>query len=136
VIAPEAANAAALAALTRRIDPRRHSGASLAGRPKPAPQVLDRPGPTADLLPQRRPGPGLGRRLRAFRTSRGISQVALATRAGLDHSYISRIESGDRVPPPDALDAITRALALTGKQALGLFLDTYVPDRLHRYLED
>jgi transcriptional regulator with XRE-family HTH domain len=37
-----------------------------------------------------------GKRLRAFRTSKGLSQEALAAIAGLDRTYVSSCERGER----------------------------------------
>ncbi|XVV07057.1 helix-turn-helix domain-containing protein [Actinosynnema sp. CA-248983] len=44
--------------------------------------------------------PEFGRRLRAWRRAAGLSQRRLADRLGYDHTFISRIESGHRRPPP------------------------------------
>ena len=44
------------------------------------------------------PGVEIGRRLSAQRALRGLPQAALARRAGLDPSYLSRIENG-RIQP-------------------------------------
>lgn len=92
-------------------------------------------GPTVANQPRRTPATRIGQRIRAYRNERDISQNVLAEASGLDHTTISRIESGARAPSPEALDAIATALALTERQTLYLFLDTYVPERLHRHLE-
>lgn len=39
--------------------------------------------------------------LRALRERRGLSLRDLATLAEIDHAYISKIERGDKEPPPD-----------------------------------
>lgn len=49
-----------------------------------------------------------GHAVRAIRLAAGDSQVVLATRAGLDHSYVSRLERGQRCYPAPR---ITKALA-------------------------
>jgi transcriptional regulator with XRE-family HTH domain len=65
-----------------------------------------------------------GSALREYRRAAGLSQRELAQKAGLDFSYISKIENG-RIPPP-AADTIVvicnylgvkpeELLALTGK---------------------
>lgn len=47
---------------------------------------------------RRTPAPGFGTLLTTYRQARGWSMSELARRAGLDHSYISRLEAGDRMP--------------------------------------
>ncbi|WP_117212149.1 helix-turn-helix domain-containing protein [Allorhizocola rhizosphaerae] len=42
-----------------------------------------------------------GRELRRWRRLAGLTQVQLAARLGYDHTYISKVESGDRIPPID-----------------------------------
>src|SRR5690606_24231259 len=54
--------------------------------------------------------------LKEFRESRRVSQSKLAQRAGFDHSYVSRLESGARTPTRDAVDQLAKALELTGVQ--------------------
>ena len=53
-----------------------------------------------------------GVQLKAFRESRGVSQSKLAERADFDHSYVSRLESGARMPTRDAVEKLARALDL------------------------
>ena len=53
-----------------------------------------------------------GRLLKRCREARGVSQSKLAERAGFDHSYVSRLESGARTPTRDAVDRLGEALAL------------------------
>ncbi|WP_329426873.1 helix-turn-helix transcriptional regulator [Streptosporangium sp. NBC_01495] len=51
--------------------------------------------------------------VRALRLSQGFSQVKLASRAGLDNSYVSRIESGQRLhPAPDVTLRLAEALGV------------------------
>jgi transcriptional regulator with XRE-family HTH domain len=54
--------------------------------------------------------------LKEFREARKVSQSKLALRAGFDHSYVSRLESGARTPTRDAVDQLATALELTGIQ--------------------
>ena len=63
-----------------------------------------------------------GRRVRAARTSQGLSQRELAERADLADKYLSRIEVGAATPSIFVADRIARALGvgvegLTGKAA-------------------
>lgn len=54
----------------------------------------------------------VGETLRALREARWLSQSKLAERAGFDHSYVSRIESGGREPSRDALVKLAAAMDL------------------------
>jgi transcriptional regulator with XRE-family HTH domain len=60
-----------------------------------------------------------GQLLREKRRSAGITQRDLAARAGLDFSYISKLEN-DRIPPPaaDTIVAICRVLGFEPQQLL------------------
>lgn len=52
--------------------------------------------------------------LRAFRERNGSSRNALAHQVGVDPSYLTRIEHGDREPPRQHIvEALTRALRLS-----------------------
>lgn len=53
-----------------------------------------------------------GSTLKAFREARRVSQSKLAERAGFDHSYVSRLESGARTPTRDAVQQLSSALEL------------------------
>ena len=57
-----------------------------------------------------------GRLLRAYRRREGLSQTALATRAQLGNSHVSRLESGDRQPSRDTVLALAQALRLNDQQ--------------------
>jgi transcriptional regulator with XRE-family HTH domain len=51
--------------------------------------------------------------LRELRTARGISQAAVAARAGIDRSYVNRMEAGERGAPAEpAVEALIGALRL------------------------
>lgn len=52
----------------------------------------------------------LGSRLRQLRAARGLSQEALARRAGINRSYYSKIETGSQSPTVDRLHQIAAAL--------------------------
>ena len=55
---------------------------------------------------------GFGVTLKRFREQRRVSQSKLAERAGFDHSYVSRLESGARTPTRDAVVQLSKALGL------------------------
>ena len=54
--------------------------------------------------------------LRTLRERQGVSQSKLAERADFDHSYVSRLESGARMPARDAVDRLGEALTLERSQ--------------------
>lgn len=54
-----------------------------------------------------------GSTLKRFRETRRVSQSKLAERAGFDHSYVSRLESGARTPTRDAVEQLAMAMELT-----------------------
>ena len=59
-----------------------------------------------------------GEALRQFRVARGASQSALAAAAGMDRSYVNRLEAGERgAPAPAAVEALVAALELSGAEA-------------------
>jgi transcriptional regulator with XRE-family HTH domain len=51
--------------------------------------------------------------LKHYRELHGISQSKLGELAGLDHSYISKLESNHRNPDRSAVDKVARALNLS-----------------------
>ncbi len=53
-----------------------------------------------------------GARLKSFRLSSGYSQTMLANKSGLDHSHVSRLESGTRTPTRDAIEQLADGLGL------------------------
>lgn len=63
----------------------------------------------------------LGNLLRTYRISRRLRQQDLGARVYLDHSVISRIESGARVPEPVTLVRIAEALQLRESERKLLF---------------
>ncbi len=54
--------------------------------------------------------------LKRYREARRVSQSKLAERAGFDHSYVSRLESGARTPTRDAVQQLADALDLERQQ--------------------
>ena len=61
--------------------------------------------------------PSFAALLKAFRVARGLSQEALAERAGLSQDAISLLERGLRVAPRrDTVSRIARALILTADE--------------------
>ena len=54
-----------------------------------------------------------GSLLKRLREQRRVSQSKLAERAEFDHSYVSRLESGTRMPTREAVDRLSEALGLS-----------------------
>ena len=57
-----------------------------------------------------------GKRLRKLRTERGIAQEKLAEVAGLDRTYISKIEKGERNISLDTIGKLANALEIEVKE--------------------
>ena len=56
--------------------------------------------------------------LRRFRVKRDLSQEALAVDAGVDRSYVGRIERGVENPTVETLDRLARALDISAAELL------------------
>lgn len=59
--------------------------------------------------------------LARMRAKSGISQHSLSTLADLDHSYISRLENGKRLPTRDAVERLANAMVLRSQARVALF---------------
>lgn len=57
-----------------------------------------------------------GALLKSLREKRNVSQSKLAEKADFDHSYISRLESGARMPTREAVDRLAEAMDLLQPQ--------------------
>ena len=55
----------------------------------------------------------LGMQLRAWRLRRGLTQGALAERAGLSHIFVAKVEGGARLPSWPTLERLARVLKVT-----------------------
>lgn len=60
------------------------------------------------------PNPQFSRLLAEFRQHARMTQGRLAETAGFDHSYVSRLESGGRLPTREAVGRLADALCLSG----------------------
>ncbi|WP_433337753.1 helix-turn-helix domain-containing protein [Spirillospora sp. CA-294931] len=58
-----------------------------------------------------------GWRLRSWRRQRGVTQAELADLLSFDHSYISKVESGDRLPSPRVAERCDAVLRTGGELA-------------------
>ncbi|MEX1158881.1 MAG: helix-turn-helix transcriptional regulator [Thermomicrobiales bacterium] len=69
--------------------------------------------------------------LREYRDRRRLSQSRLAEAAGFDHSYVSRLESGTRMPTRDAVTKIAEAMGLgEGERDALLASAGFMPGRI------
>jgi len=59
-----------------------------------------------------------GRRLKALREARGVSQAALAERAGLTREYVNKLEAGKYDPTLGTLGRLAKALGITERALL------------------
>lgn len=62
---------------------------------------------------------GIGEALRRWRTARGLSQRALAARAGVDYTSIARIETGRQDPTVGSLARLAKGLGTTVRGLFG-----------------
>lgn len=67
------------------------------------------------------PRQSFGAVLREIRTAHRLSQERLAGLAGIDHGFVSKIESGQRFPSPDTLSDLARSLRLTPEERQRLY---------------
>ena len=65
-------------------------------------------------------GAEFGVLLKGLREGRRVSQSKLAERAEFDHSYVSRLESGARMPTREAVERLAQALGLGQSEEDGL----------------
>ena len=66
----------------------------------------------------------IGKRIRKYRETRGISQVQLAEKLGISNSRVSNWEQGINRPDSDILAEICRALEVSPSELLDVHLST------------
>ena len=67
--------------------------------------------------------------LRKYREAAGLSMAKLSNVASLDHTYISRIESGQRQPSQDVVRRMAKAMQLDADQTAHLYFSFgLIPD--------
>ncbi len=75
--------------------------------------------------------------LKGLREGRRVSQSKLAERAEFDHSYVSRLESGARMPTREAVERLSTALGLSlGEQDTLLAAAGFLPRDVASLLSD
>ncbi|WP_034087430.1 helix-turn-helix domain-containing protein [Streptacidiphilus albus] len=70
------------------------------------------------------PAEGVGARIAAARRSRRLTQQELSAHAAVSVSMLKKVESGQRTPSDDVLDAISRALDVDSARLLGTVVHT------------
>jgi len=55
----------------------------------------------------------IGERLRTYRTRAGMTQMKLAERAGVHHTYIGQLERGEKNATLETIEKVARALDLS-----------------------
>jgi transcriptional regulator with XRE-family HTH domain len=74
---------------------------------------------------------GFAPMLREYRDRRRLSQSRLAEAAGFDHSYVSRLESGTRMPTRDAVVKLADAMLLSDSERDSLLAAAgFMPGRI------
>jgi len=66
----------------------------------------------------------IGVMIKKYRTIRGLSQTDLSAKLGIDNSYLSRIELGDRTPSENVIRLMAKVFGISTEQflyAAGLF---------------
>jgi transcriptional regulator with XRE-family HTH domain len=61
----------------------------------------------------------IGKRIKAFRTKKGITLEQLASQTGFTKGYLSKVEKSEKSPPVSTLGIIARALGITISTILG-----------------
>lgn len=79
---------------------------------------------TPTALRSGRPRSGFGERLRSLRLRRGLAQKDLAG-PGVSTSYVSRLESGERVPSPQVVRHLATVLGVEPAELVGEASDTH-----------
>lgn len=62
---------------------------------------------------------GLASKLKAIRLKKGLKQVDVAEKAGIDSNYYSRVERGEAIPTVITLKKILSALKVKSSEVLG-----------------
>ncbi len=61
----------------------------------------------------------MGKAVRKLRIAKGLSQAALAERAGLSREYVNKLEAGRYDPPLSTINALAGALGVTAQRLMG-----------------
>ncbi len=72
----------------------------------------------------------LGEKIKLLRTEKELTQPELAQKAGIEQSYLSKLENDKAVPSFDILNRISMALETTGMDLIDTLSQSYVEDNL------
>ena len=78
----------------------------------------------------------LGRRIKSVRRARGLSQEALAEKAGISAQYVSNIERGKENPTLDLLFTLADALKIELAELCDYEMEKIEPRKLKSALQD
>jgi len=65
----------------------------------------------------------LGERLRTYRTRAGMTQMKLAEKAGIHHTYIGQLERGEKNATLDTIEKVARALDISFETLFEVLVD-------------
>ncbi|MCF6263879.1 MAG: helix-turn-helix domain-containing protein [Xanthomonadales bacterium] len=72
----------------------------------------------------------LGEKIKLLRTEKSLTQPELADKAGIEQSYLSKLENDKAVPSFDIINRISMALGLSGMGLIDSLSQSYVEDHL------
>ena len=72
----------------------------------------------------------LGEKIKLLRTEKNLTQPELAQKAGIEQSYLSKLENDKAVPSFDIINRISMALEITGMELIDMLSQSYVEKEL------
>ncbi len=72
----------------------------------------------------------LGEKIKLLRTEKALTQPELANKAGIEQSYLSKLENDKAVPSFDIINRISMALETSGMDLIDSLSQSYVEDHL------
>lgn len=72
----------------------------------------------------------LGEKIKLLRTEKELTQPELAQKAGIEQSYLSKLENDKAVPSFDIINRISMALEITGMELIDMLSQSYVEKEL------
>ena len=71
----------------------------------------------------------IGERLRIYRTRTGMTQMKLAEKAGIHHTYIGQLERGEKNATLETIEKVARALDLSFETLFEALIDGSAENR-------